>query len=613
MVAWTNGGEMKRRDSHVNGHAGNPGPPQEASGQVNGSRWTEFSDRHQYLNGGTSYDPGPANGSDSRAGQHRGGGAGRPAHDRPWPYGIQLNGESQAPRGRRTRHDIPGPDPWARKVTPEFPVQPYRPVAGGNGRAVDRREPWHVLEHAPGRAVDRLNPALVPEPPTAVLAYPQPGEGGRLLLSGRHPVLVAAGSGPRLGVRAAVVALTALVILAAIGYGVYATMQTAPLTDLSAEVVSTGQVALGFPQSGVLAKVFVRPGEHLAVGQVVATEMVAGLNQQVTADEKAVRTDQDDIDVLQALLTEANKDATADIASQQQVAAAGVSSATGAIDSTQSARQAAISAFQAEVNAATQTLQTDEATYASTCGSSPAGSAGCQSLSHTVAEDKQSLSAAQANLSAQQAAQAEWEAEANRLLADEQAAQEGLNQNTTLALAPLDVDLASARSQLVKDQAQLATDQARQAEERLQAPLAGTVVSVDGQPGEVVSGTGVSGGNATGGSVTVKPGFDLFPSQQSSVGSQASSPVAVLDVGGALLVNVVVPESQIGLVRLGAPVSIVPDVSGPRPASGVVTEIFPSSIVAAGVVSYEVQVKANSHANWNGWLPGITATATISR
>jgi multidrug efflux pump subunit AcrA (membrane-fusion protein) len=487
------------------------------------------------------------------------------------------------------------------------------PADLGNGRDPYRSESYRVLERVPRHAVNDPRSALVSGPAVEMVTYPRPG-GVQLPPPGRLPLLVAPGTGPRLGVRAAVVTLVVIVVLATIGYAVYATTQTPPLTNLSAQVVSTGQVALGFPQAGVLTGVLVHPGDHVAAGQMLATEMVAGLNQQVTADQEAVHTDQLDIRQLNAMLTAANQQAAAGTASQRQVAVAGVSSATAAIGSTVPARQAAISAFQSEVTIANQTLQADESSYAKTCDSSPTGGADCQSLAHQVAADKLSLAAAQANLSAQQAAQADWAAEANRLLADQQAAQAGLSGSTTLTLAPLEVDVTNAKGQLVRDQAQLATDQAKKAEGELQAPQSGTVLSVEGEPGEVVSGAGVAGGNATGGSVTVTPSFELFPAQQSNAGSQgSSSPLVVLQVGGPLVANVVVPESQIGLVHVGAPVTITPKVAGPRATTGVVTEIFPSSIVAAGVVSYEVQVKGSSPASTSGWLPGMTATATIGR
>ena len=586
---------------------------------MNGSGRPGSEDRYRYPD---AVAPGQdeADARDACRGRHRGGRVGPPPPVTLWSYQAdsyqaesyqadQANGQWLDDRGARSN----GGPPHDPRFSDDSPPTPW--AAQPPARLDDYwlTESYGVLENVPERAVDNPRQARISEPPSAVVTYPQPGEDIQLPPPGRHPVLVAPGSGPKLGIRAAIVALVAIVVLAAIGYGVYASAQTPPLTNLSAQVVSTGQVALGFPQPGVLSKVFIQPGEHVAAGQMLATEVVAGLNQQVSADREAVHTDKGDISLLQALMNEANQQTAASTSNQQQVAAAGVSSATGAIDSTQSARQAAISAFQAEVNAANQTLQADESNYAKTCGSSPTGPAECESLAHLVAADKLSVSSAQANLSAQQAAQADWEAEANRLLADQRAAQTGLNENTTLALAPLEMDLTNARSQLARDQAQLATDQAKEAEEDLQAPLTGTVVSVDGEQGEVVSGAGVANQNGTGGSVTVKPGFELFPAQQSNAGSQASSPVAVLEVGGPLVVNVVVPETQIGLVHTGAAATITPDVAGPRPTPGVVTEIFPSSIVAAGVVSYEVQVKASSHTNRSGWLPGMTATATISQ
>jgi multidrug efflux pump subunit AcrA (membrane-fusion protein) len=614
----------------MEGGTGAPEPTAARNGDVNGSRSPQPNDRRRNLDGWESwYDLRPANGSAPGPGRHRGEEAGSPDRAGGRAADAQRFDQAPPPRGYGTRPDgrvprgapfPPGPSP-----APQGPRPPvhlnyygpagYLPVNGRGGPAVRRDESYGMVEYGPGRAVDGLHSAVVSEPPPAVMTYPRPGEGIQLPPpTGHHPVLVARGTGARLGVRAAVVAVAIVAVLTAVGYGVYAAAQTPPLTDLSAQVVSTGQVALGFPQTGVLSGVFVHPGEQVAAGQMLATETVAGLAQQVTADQQAVANDQLIVRQLKTLLNEASHEAAASTTSQQQVAAAAVSSATAAIASSLPARQAAISAFEAEVSAANQTLQTDESSYANACGSSPTGGSGCQSLAHEVAADKLALSSAQANLSAQQAAQADWEAEASRLLADQQAAQAGLNGDTTLALAPLDVDLANAKSQLVRDQAQLVTDQAKKAEGDLQAPQAATVVSVDGAPGEVVSGSGVAGVSATGGSITVTPGFELFPAQQSTAGSQASpAPIVVLEVGGPLLINVVVPESQIGLVRVGAPVTIGPKVAGPSTAQGVVTEIFPSSIVAAGVVSYEVQVKVTSPAGRRGWLPGMTASATIGR
>jgi multidrug efflux pump subunit AcrA (membrane-fusion protein) len=422
------------------------------------------------------------------------------------------------------------------------------------------------------------------------------------------------GRGARLGARAAVAALVAVVALTAIGYGVYTATRVPPLTSLAAQVASTGQVDLGFPESGTLSKVLVHAGQHVTAGQVLAVETVAGLSQQIAADEQSIQTDQLDINELNSLMNSEKQELAAASAAQQQQAATDVDSAANEISGTDASRQATINAFKNEVKDAQTTLASDQTQYTELCGNSPTAGSSCESLSHQVDEDQQALSSAEASLSAQEQSQAEWTAAAQKAEADQQAAQAGETQNTALLLAPLTVDLTNARSQLARDQAQLTTDEAKSSGDDLQAPQAGTVVSMSGSPGEVVSGNGVSGGDYTGGTVTVTPGFQLNPSQQSSAGSQSSAtPVAVLEVGGPLLLNVIVPEDQIGLVHVGAPATVSAKVAGLSSLQGKVSQIFPGSVVAAGVVSYEVQVRVDSTSSTHGWLQGMTATASISR
>ncbi len=306
-----------------------------------------------------------------------------------------------------------------------------------------------------------------------------------------NPRLTRRGPGARPGRRAAVASLIVAAVLVSSCLAVYAYSRTPPLTGLSAQVTSNGQVELDFPVAGVLSAINVSPGQVVRAGQVLATEAIPGLAGQVTVGRESVSA--------------------------------------------------------------------DEATVA----------------------------------------------ELERILAEAQA--QGLASAVTV-----EADVANGQNQLAKDRAQLAAEQSQAAAERLVAPQAGRILSVNGAIGEVVSSTGVAASGYTGGSVAVRPGFQLFPSQQSSAGSSAMwSPVVVLAVGGPLLVNVVVPQSQIGLVRQGATVSITADVPGLPPVHGVVDEIFPSSVVAAGVVSYEVRVSVPATADARRYLTGMTATASI--
>jgi hypothetical protein len=403
------------------------------------------------------------------------------------PNGYPMRDDSRAdlrPPPRRMPQpvgspgDLPGDDSW--QSTRRAPRQVASPgdLPGDDSWQSTRRAPRQVA--SPGNlqpGIDRSTPGGQPR----LLAQPEP---------------ITTGRGARIGLRAAVIALTIVTVLAAGGYGIYVYLKVPPLTDLSAQVVSNGQLDLGFTQTGTLSQVLVRSGEHVKDQQVLAEESVAGLAQQVAADRQAVSIDQGLIRSVNQLL-------------------AGVS------------------------------------------------------------------------------------VESPTVLA-----------STT---AGLDVDLVNDKAQLARDKSQLNTALAIAAAAEIKAPAAGTVLSVSGQLGEVVSGTGVAGSGATGGAVTVTPKFQLSPSQESVAGAASASPIVVLALGGPVYVNVIVPESQIRLVRMGSRVTITPSVSGIGPVSGTVTQIFSDSVVAAGVVSYEVQVQVAPHGAARDLLPGMTATATIGR
>jgi multidrug efflux pump subunit AcrA (membrane-fusion protein) len=403
------------------------------------------------------------------------------------PAGSPTRDDSQADLRQPPRRmpqpvgspgDLPGDDSWQSTRRAPRPKAPPGDLPGDDSWQSTRRAPRPVASPA------NLQPGN---------GRPAPGDQPRLVA---QPEPITAGSGARIGLRAVVIALTIVAVLAAGGYGVYVYLKVPPLTDLSAQVVTNGQLDLGFTQTGTLGQILVHSGEHVAAGTVLADETVAGLAQEVAADRQAVSIDQGLIRNVNQLL--------ANVSVETPVVLASTSAA-------------------------------------------------------------------------------------------------------------LEVDLANDKAQLLRDKANLGTAQALAAAAQIKAPAAGTVLSVSGQVGEVVSGTGVAGSGATGGAVTVTPKFQLSPSQQSVAGAASASPIVVLALGGPVYVNVIVPESQIRLVRMDSRVTITPSVSGIGPVSGTVTQIFSDSVVAAGVVSYEVQVQVAPHGAARDLLPGMTATATIGR
>lgn len=424
----------------------------------------------------------------------------------------------------------------------------------------------------------------------------------------------------RVGRRAGVAAAVVVVALAGVGFAGYRLSQSAPLTNLSGEVVSNGQVSLGFPYSGILSSVLVHAGERVAKGQVLATEVVPGSAEQLAADRTALAADEAQVAGLRSLLAQVQAALQRETAGQAQVASAEVQAAVTAIAAAGASQSNAIASLEGQVRAAQALLQTDQASYRAQCPAAPSGASQpasateqqCAALAHDVAADELAVSTAEASTASQETVQAEWLALANRDRSDAVAAAAGSLGPSIVTTASLESDLLRAEQQLPAARAQLAIDESKVGATKLVAPEGGSVVSVAGVAGELVSVTGVGTPAASGGSVAVSPGFQLFPSRQTQAGSgSSSSPVAVLATHGSLLVNVVVPESQIGLVRVGAPATVHPGVAGLRPERGVVVEIFPQSIVAAGVVSYEVQLRLERARGAARYLPGMTVTASI--
>ena len=156
--------------------------------------------------------------------------------------------------------------------------------------------------------------------------------------------------------------------------------------------------------------------------------------------------------------------------------------------------------------------------------------------------------------------------------------------------------VAATTAQLDKDQAQLDTDLANLIGTRIVAAEAGTVVAVNGEPGELVSSLGIrdyssdSGTAATG----VQPQFSLLPEgPQSSIkatGAQSELPVVALRVSDSWEVVILVPETSISTVKAGDEVTIsVPsaNISGLR---GEIQEVLPAPQSTAQGVAYQAVV-----------------------
>lgn len=161
--------------------------------------------------------------------------------------------------------------------------------------------------------------------------------------------------------------------------------------------------------------------------------------------------------------------------------------------------------------------------------------------------------------------------------------------------------LAAANAQLQKDQAQLDTDQVSLLGNRIAAAQPGTVVGVNGQPGEMVSTLGIRDYSSTSGSTAggVAPQFSLLPegpqSTLKTTGSQSELPVVALRISDSWEVVILVPERSVSGVRAGRAVTISVPAAGISGVRGVIEEVLPTPQSTAAGVAYQAVVKVLGH------------------
>jgi macrolide-specific efflux system membrane fusion protein len=156
----------------------------------------------------------------------------------------------------------------------------------------------------------------------------------------------------------------------------------------------------------------------------------------------------------------------------------------------------------------------------------------------------------------------------------------------------------AAQAQLARDEGQLAVERADTAGTRIVAPSAGTVIAVNGEPGEIADADGIRdySSQPQGTPITQPPMFSLFPDgPQSSVTSDGSAsavslPVIALRTSNAWQVSVLVPESSVAGVKTGEMVSIDVPAAGLTGIPGRVEELLATPIATSQGIGYQAVV-----------------------
>lgn len=207
----------------------------------------------------------------------------------------------------------------------------------------------------------------------------------------------------------------------------------------------------------------------------------------------------------------------------------------------------------------------------------------------------------------------------------------GSGSGSTLSPATREANIASARAAVKSDQLTVQGDEEALTDAKLYAPEDGTIVSLSGQVGEVVSATGTtrsstssssasSSSGSGAGSGSGRSGSGASSSSSGSgtgtgSGSGSSTAFAVLSDLSSMKVVAALSESEIGQVKVGQIATVTVEALEGRTQGGTgklaahVSEVATLSTSSSGVVSYDVTFTLDQMDA--GLKPGMSATAEV--
>ncbi|WP_194913722.1 HlyD family efflux transporter periplasmic adaptor subunit [Catenulispora rubra] len=215
-----------------------------------------------------------------------------------------------------------------------------------------------------------------------------------------------------------------------------------------------------------------------------------------------------------------------------------------------------------------------------------------------MAKDSAALSEAQAQLtSVQSAALDEQQRDADQLSQAQTLQQTVLGQSSPGSV-PVAVTIAQAKSQLAASQAQVAKDEQILKNASIVAPADGTVADTAGAVGDQVRSDGVhqyAGPPGQSGTTTgQQQGFQLFAGQPTAGGDgRATQPSGynplITLYSAPMSVTAQVPESSMGRIHTGQPVTLAVAAAGAT-AKGTVQEILLDPAKVSTGVYYDVVI-----------------------
>jgi len=426
---------------------------------------------------------------------------------------------------------------------------------------------------------------------------------------GSRAETVAYGGGLRASPRRIVVAsLVVALLIALLGAAVYLVNEASAGT-YSAVIVPANLVDLSFQQSAPLLSIEVRPGEHVRAGQILAVQsnkvdQLALLLATATLTSAAAH--------LAALTGSAGTRLAAEESGLRSRIAADrsrLAALQAAYTAQRTAEAAVLSADQSIVTSAEQ-LQALTCSTASAAGSSEQVRCLDARLEVERAQAKVASDEEQSALLATRSQERTGALSAD--ISSREAALAALSSAGT-GITPASAEaIRQARLQLAQARLAVAIDRAKLAQFSLRSPVSGTVLRVDGIPGEIVGPGGVRGDSLGSEAIPSTASFHLFPepSGPSSSGLGSSAPVVTIVTGRRWQVLAEIPQSTVTSLRRGAAAVFQFQDFGGLSERCRMSAIVPVAIDSGSTLEYEVTFRLLSRAP-RGTLPGMSGTLRL--
>jgi multidrug efflux pump subunit AcrA (membrane-fusion protein) len=359
----------------------------------------------------------------------------------------------------------------------------------------------------------------------------------------------------------------------------------------SGNVQASSQLNLGFNTTGTVTHIYVTQGQHVVQGQLLAT--LDPQSAEVTLEQAKA--------TLQS--------AEASLAQEEETGGESSSSAGGSGGSAKAA-----TASTASLHARTATSPAPQATTTPTSATTPTSTTPAAPTATTPTTTTQTTTKPS---NKKRSTTTSGESSTGGSSSSSPTS----TTTSTISAATKEANLASARAAVKSEKLTVQSDEQAVQDTELYAPEDGTIVSLSGQVGEVVSGSGTtrSSSSAAGSSASSSGAATAGASASrsttatgsSSSGSSSSSNAAFAILSDLSSMELVVPlsESEIGNVKVGQIATVTVEALEGRKLAAHVSEVSTLSTSNSGVVSYDVTFTLDQLTS--GLKPGMSASAEV--